>query len=127
MAKEIIFPEQYTALNLPLSAGVKSGDLLFVSGQLALDKKGNLAGKGDVKKQTEQALRNVEEILLGGGSSLEKVLKVTVYLADISQFSAMNEVYRTFFRDKFPARTTVQAKLSRDEYLIEIDAVASCS
>ena len=127
MAKEIIFPEQYAALNLPLSAGVKSGDLLFVSGQLALDKKGNLAGKGDVKKQTEQALRNVEEILLGGGSSLEKVLKVTVYLADISHFPAMNEAYRTFFRDKFPARTTVQAKLSRDEYLIEIDAVASCS
>lgn len=127
MAKEIILPELYAALNLPLSAGVKSGDLLFVSGQLALDRKGNLAGKGDVKKQTEQALRNVEEILLAGGSSLEKALKVTVYLADISHFPAMNEVYRTFFRDKFPARTTVQAKLSRDEYLIEIDAVASCS
>src|SRR3972149_1602367 len=124
MAKEIILPEQYAALNLPLSAGVKSGDLLFVSGQLALDKKGNLAGKGDVKKQTEQALRNVEEILVAGGSSLEKALKVTVYLADISQFSAMNEVYRTFFKDKYPARTTVQSKLSRDEYLIEIDAVA---
>ena len=80
---------------------------------------------GDIAVQTEQVLRNVEALLSAAGLSLAHVVRTTVFLADMNDFAAMNEVYRTFFREPYPARSTVQAaRLPRDAR-IEIDAIAS--
>ena len=121
---EVLIPEGGPRLGLPFSPGIKFGDLIFVSGQVPFDEKGNIVGQGDVKRQTEQTLRNLEAVLKAGGSMLDDVLKVTVYLKEISQFAAMNDVYRQFFRGRLPARTTIQARLAFEEMLIEIEAIA---
>lgn len=122
---EVLIPREGPFFDLPLSPGVKYKDLIFVSGQVPYDLNGNLVGKGDIKKQTEQALKNLEAVLRAGGATLDDVLKVNVYMKEGSQFSEMNEVYRKFFKGRFPARATIQAMLiSRENILVEIEAVA---
>jgi 2-iminobutanoate/2-iminopropanoate deaminase len=106
----------------PYSQGRRAGDLLFVAGQVPFDLEGNLVGPG-IAEQTRAALQNVQAIVEAAGATLADVVKVNVYLADLEHFAAMNEVYRTFFAEPFPARTTVQAGLLG--FLVEIDAVAA--
>lgn len=89
-----------------------------------MDKNGKLAGEGDAGAQTRQVLENLRAVLEEGGAGLADVMKTTVYLADIGDFAAMNEVYAAFFGEDKPARTTVQAALARPEFLVEIEAVA---
>jgi reactive intermediate/imine deaminase len=108
----------------PFVPGTKRGSFVFTSGQVALDKEGNLVGQGDVGAQTRQVLQNVKAVLEEGGATLHDVMKATVFLADIKDFSAMNEVYAEFFGDAKPARSTVQALLARPDFLVEIEAVA---
>jgi reactive intermediate/imine deaminase len=91
---------------------------------VALDKEGNLVGQGDVGAQTRQVLENVKAVLEEGGATLNDVMKATVFLADIKDFAAMNEVYADFFGDAKPARSTVQAALAKPEFLVEIEAIA---
>jgi 2-iminobutanoate/2-iminopropanoate deaminase len=110
--------------DLPFSPGIKYGALIFTSGQVPYDNQGNLVGKGDIKKQTEQTLLNIEAVLKAGGATLNDVLKVNIFMRDPSQFSEMNEVYKKFFKGRFPARTTVQSNLTVEGMLIEIEAVA---
>lgn len=108
----------------PYSQGVKGNGFVFLSGQVALDPaSGQLVG-GDIRAQTERVLKNLEAVLVAAGSSLAAVVKTTVYLADLNDFAAMNEVYGRFFPQPPPARATVQvARLPRDAK-IEIDLVA---
>jgi 2-iminobutanoate/2-iminopropanoate deaminase len=106
----------------PYSQGRRAGGFLFVAGQVPFDVHGNLVGPG-IAEQTRAALQNVQAIVEAAGAKLADVVKVNVYLTDLGNFAAMNEVYKTFFKEPYPARTTVQAGLLG--FLVEIDAVAA--
>lgn len=108
----------------PYSQGVKANGFLFLSGQVALDPaSGQLVGD-DIRAQTEQVLKNLEAILEAAGSSLAAVVKTTVFLADLNDFAAMNEVYARFFPQPPPARATVQVARLPKEAKVEIDLIA---
>lgn len=108
----------------PYSQGVKANGFLFLSGQVALDPaSGQLVG-GDIRGQTERVLKNLEAILEAAGSSLAAVVKTTVFLADLNDFAAMNEVYARFFPQPPPARATVQVARLPKEAKVEIDLIA---
>ena len=107
----------------PYSPAVVVGNLVFVSGQAGRDPATNQIAP-DVETQTEQTLRNIETILTGAGSSLSRVLRCGVFLVDIKEFSKMNAVYATYFKEAPPARATVEvARLPRD-VKVEITAIA---
>jgi len=108
----------------PYSPAIMAGGFIFVSGQAAVDPKTGQVVGNTIEEQTERTLENVKVIVTAAGASLEDVVRVTVYLADITNFSRMNEVYKRYFSHEPPARTTVEARLARKELLIEIDAVA---
>lgn len=108
----------------PYSQAVKTGKLLFCSGQLPLMSDGQMVS-GGIKEQTKQVLENLKAVLLMGGSDLDKVVKTTVYIVDMVDFSAMNEVYGSYFNSYVkPARATVQVAALAKEALVEIDCVA---
>ncbi|HHU91854.1 MAG TPA: RidA family protein [Halanaerobiaceae bacterium] len=107
----------------PYSQGVVTGNLIFVSGQIPLDADGKLVSE-DIQEQTRQCLRNISHILEEAGSSLDKVIKTTIYLADMDDFPRVNEAYAGFFTDPYPARSCVEvSRLPRDGK-IEIEAIA---
>jgi 2-iminobutanoate/2-iminopropanoate deaminase len=108
----------------PYSQAIRTNGFLYVSGQVALDPKtGELIGT-DIRRQTEQTLENIKGILEGAGSNLHHAVKATVFLKDMNDFAAMNEVYAKYFSSAPPARTTVQvARLPKDA-LVEIEVIA---
>lgn len=107
----------------PYSQGMQVGDLIFVSGQIPVDPgTGNIVD-GDIEKQTAQVFRNIAAVLEESGSSLSKVVKTTVYLADLASFGEMNRVYAESFGDHRPARATVEVGLPVG-VSIEVDAIA---
>ncbi len=109
----------------PYSSALRAGSLLFVSGQVPIDPETGLMVEGGIASETRRVLLNVGALLETAGLSFQHVVRTTVFLADMSDFSAMNETYRTFFREPYPARSTVQAaRLPRDARL-EIDVIAS--
>lgn len=108
----------------PYSQAVRSAGLLFLAGQIPLDPATGQLVEGDIAKQTERVLENIKSILAAAGSSLDRVVKTTVFLKDINDFAAMNEVYGRYFGQNPPARSTVEAaRLPRDAR-VEIDAIA---
>jgi len=108
----------------PYSQAIMVNGFLFVSGQGAIDpNSGQLAG-ADIQSQTRQTLTNVRNIVEASGLSMRDLVRVSVYLKNMKDFKGMNEVYKSFFPDAPPARTTIQAELPLPEMLIEIDAVA---
>jgi 2-iminobutanoate/2-iminopropanoate deaminase len=108
----------------PYSQAIKVGEFVYTSGQVALDPAtGEFIG-GGIAEQTERVLKNVAAVLEAAGSSLDQVVKTLVFLADMNDFSAMNEVYGKFFTGAPPARSTVQAARLPKDALIEIEAVA---
>ncbi len=109
----------------PYSQAILSGGFLFCSGQIPLDPATGKMVEGGIEAQTERVLRNLAAVLEAGGASLRSVAKTTVYLVDLSDFPAMNEVYGTFFPENPPARATIQASKLPAGALVEIDAVAS--
>jgi 2-iminobutanoate/2-iminopropanoate deaminase len=124
MAKEVISTTAAPAAIGPYSQAVRVGNLLFVSGQIPIDPATGEVVAGDIRVQTGQVMKNLAAIVEAAGSSLDRVAKTTVYLRDLSEFSAMNEVYAQFFGGDPPARATVQvARLPRDA-AIEIDLIA---
>ncbi len=109
----------------PYSQAIKINGLIYLSGQVALDPRSNEFLGGDIAQQTERVMENIKAILEAGGSNLNHVVKTTVFLKDINDFAAMNEVYGKFFKAAPPARSTVQvAKLPKDA-LVEIEVIAS--
>ena len=108
----------------PYSQAVRAGQFLFVSGQLALDPATAAFVEGGIGEQTRRVLQNLNAILEAGGASLAKVVRTTVYLADISDFAAMNDVYATFFAPPYPARSTIQAARLPKDARIEVDVIA---
>ncbi len=108
----------------PYSQAVRIGEFVFTSGQIPIDPETGVFVEGGIAEQTEQILRNLAEVLRAAGTSLEGVVKTTVFLADMNDFAAMNEVYGRYFSNEPPARSTVQAaRLPRDAR-IEIDVIA---
>jgi 2-iminobutanoate/2-iminopropanoate deaminase len=108
----------------PYSQGVKAGNFLFVSGQGAADPKtGQMAGE-EIEPQTRQTLTNIKAIVEASGFSMRDVVKVSIFLKNMGDFKRVNEVYKTFFPEDPPARTTVEARLPAQAMLIEIDAIA---
>jgi reactive intermediate/imine deaminase len=108
-----------------IAQGYTVGDLVFTSGQAAIDKGGNLIGAGDFDVQAAQAFSNLEEVLRQGGSSLEQVIKVTIYLTDMTNFPKIVVLRKRYFTRPYPADTIVEVKsLALPELEIEIEAVA---
>ena len=123
MKQTIATPKAPGAIG-PYSQAVKANGLLFLSGQIALDPASGQVVDGDVRAQTERVLENLKAVLEAGGSSLGKVLKTTVFLADMADFAAMNEVYCRYFAQEPPARSTVQAAGLPRAVRVEIDVIA---
>jgi 2-iminobutanoate/2-iminopropanoate deaminase len=122
--REIVATDQAPRAIGPYSQAVRAGNLLFCSGQIPIDPSTGEFVSGGVAEQTEQVMRNLAAVLNAGQSSLKQVVKTTVFLADMDDFTAMNEVYGRFFGDNPPARATVQAaRLPRDAK-VEIEAIA---
>ena len=108
----------------PYSQAIKANGFVFVSGQIPIDPKTGEFVQGGIREQTEQVLKNLSAILEAGGSSLARVVKTTVFLADMQDFAAMNEVYSGFFGETPPARATVAAAGLPRNTRVEIEAVA---
>jgi len=129
MNKKQLFPDKLSETSGPYSHGtlvsLSDVDLIFVSGQVSVDAKGNTVGKGDAAVQTEQVLKNLQGVLEASGTSLAHVVKVTVFLRNIEDRNAVAEVRKRFFKDNLPASTLVEvSKLVDQDWLIEIEAIA---
>ena len=108
----------------PYSQGVIANGFLYTAGQIALDPASMEVVVGEVRAQTERVMKNLDAILTAAGTSLSRVVKTTVFLADMGDFAAMNEVYARAFGDHKPARSTVAVKTLPKNGLVEIDVVA---
>jgi 2-iminobutanoate/2-iminopropanoate deaminase len=109
----------------PYSPAVRAGDFVFVAGQIAVDPATDQSVTGEIRRETRQVLSNVSRILAGCGAEMADVVRTTVYLTDVADFKAMNEVYAEFFGDARPARTTVAVKdLPLPGAKVEIDVIA---
>jgi 2-iminobutanoate/2-iminopropanoate deaminase len=108
----------------PYSQAIKAGGFVFASGQIALDPATGKLVEGDVKAQTERVLKNLAAVLSAAGSSMDRVVRTTVFLKNLTDFPAMNEVYGKFFTTAPPSRATVQAAGLPRDALVEIDVVA---
>jgi len=111
----------------PFSPGVEIGNTLYVSGQVGIDPATGRVEAKDVKGQTTQVLKNIQAVLTAAGYTLADVVKVNVYLSDISLFDEMNEVYKTVFPSPFPARTTIASSGLLRAALVAMEAVAAKS
>lgn len=108
----------------PYSQAIKANGLVFTSGQIAIDPATQQVITGNVAQQTERVLKNLSEILEAAGSGLGKVVRTTVFLKNMGDFSAMNEVYGRYFATTPPARSTVEAARLPKDVLVEIDVIA---
>ena len=122
--KQIIQTEGAPKAIGPYSQAIKAGGFVFASGQIPLDPATGQFVSGGISEQTRQVMKNLTAVLEAAGSGLDQVVKTTVFLADMEEFAAMNEVYATFFPSEPPARATVQAaRLPRDAK-VEIEVIA---
>lgn len=124
MEREVIKTSTTPDVVLPLSQAIKLGNLIFTSGAIARDPETRELIGGDIEKQTEQIILNLKEVLEAAGSSLDKVVKVTVFLTDIRDFEGMNKVYRKFFTKDPPARSTVEVSKLAVDTRVEIEMIA---
>ncbi len=124
MQKEAVKTDNAPQAIGPYSQAIKLGDLVFLSGQVHLDPATGQLVEGDITAQTQRVMENLQAVLLAAGSGFEKVIKTTIYLADMDDFAKVNEVYGRYFPAPQPARSTVAvARLPRDAR-IEIDLIA---
>ena len=125
MAKQIVVAEGSSPPIGPYSLGVWAGDLLFVSGQTPIDPATGTVASDNVVEQAHQTIKNVRAILEAAGLTLDNVVKATVFIKNMNDFAAVNEVYASYFQKPYPARSCVEvARLPRD-VLVEIEVVAS--
>jgi 2-iminobutanoate/2-iminopropanoate deaminase len=123
MPKEIIKTDQAPEAIGPYSQGIKAGNLLFVSGQVPVNRATGKMG-GEIKEQTRQSLENLKAILAAAGTSLSNVLKTTVFLKNLDDFATMNAIYQEYFPKDPPARSTIEVSRIPRESLVEIEAIA---
>lgn len=123
-SKEIIATKNAPQAIGPYSQAVKANGFVFTAGQVPIDPATGNVVEGDIRRQTERVLQNVRGILEAAGSSFDKAVRTTVFLKNMSDFAAMNEVYATFFTSKQPARSTVEVAQLPKNVLVEIDVIA---
>ena len=124
MSKKIIKTDVISLPVGPYNQAVSIGNLIYTAGQIPLDRFGDMVA-GGIKEQTQQVLENVKFVVEAGGSSLEKVIKATVYLKDLNDFVGMNEIYSQYFKsESAPARSTLQVARIPKDSLVEIEVVA---
>ncbi|PJI09557.1 MULTISPECIES: RidA family protein [Clostridium] len=123
MEKKIVSTKNAPGAVGPYSQAVKAGNLVFVSGQISLDPLTGELIKDDIGKAAERSLENVKAILEAAGTSLDNVVKTTVFVKDMNDFAAVNEVYAKYFKKDMPARSCVEVKLPKDA-LVEIEVIA---
>ena len=109
----------------PYSQAITTGSLVFVSGQIPLDPETGAMVDGDIVAQTHRVFQNLKAILAAAGSSLDQVVRATVYLADMNDFAVVNEVYGSYFASPAPARATIQAARLPKDARVEIDVIAT--
>lgn len=125
MEKRVVHTDKVPPARVPLSQAIKVGDWIFASGQLGTDPSTGHLAKGGIKAETRQVCENLKAVLEAGGSSLAKVVKVTIYMADLAELMPMNEVFSSYFPKDPPARTTFQAGALIAGARIEIEAIAT--
>ncbi len=108
----------------PYSQGIKANGMVFVSGQLPMDPSTGKVVEGSIEEQTRRVLDNIKAVLEAAGSSMEKVVQAFVFMADLSEFQTMNQVYESYFKDPYPARVTVQVASLPKGVKIEISVIA---
>ncbi|MFQ5668915.1 MAG: RidA family protein [Acidobacteriota bacterium] len=126
MKKTVIQTQEAPGAIGPYSQAVRYGELLFCSGQVAIDPGTGAVIDGDVKEQTERVMKNLQEVLKAGGASWAGVVKTTIFLARMEDFAVVNEVYGSFVTPQPPARATVAVSGLPKGVLVEIEAVAVC-
>ena len=122
--KQVIHTDSAPAAIGPYSQAVQIGSLLFTSGQVPLDPATGTVVEGGIEEQAAQALNNIKAILNQAGTNMGAVVKTTVFLKDMDDFAAMNEVYAQFFQEPYPARSAVQVARLPKDVLVEIEAIA---
>ena len=123
--KEVVATKEAPAAIGPYSQAIKFGNMLFLAGQISIDPKTNQLNTGSIEEQTKLVLDNLKAVLAANGMTMDDVVSTTVFLKDLNEFGKMNGVYGSYFKDKPPARATVQvARLPRD-VLVEISAIAA--
>jgi 2-iminobutanoate/2-iminopropanoate deaminase len=122
--RKIIATEDAPKAIGPYSQAIKASGFIFCSGQIAIDPANQQVVPGDVAAQTDRVLRNLSQILAAAGSGLGKVVRCTVFLKNMAEFAAMNEVYGKYFNSSPPARSTVEVACLPKNVLVEIDAIA---
>ncbi len=122
--RDVIATEKAPQAIGPYSQAIRALGLIFTSGQIAIDPATSQIVPGDVRAQTERVLENLSAILTASGSGLEKVLRCTVFLKNMGDFAAMNEVYARYFKQAPPARSTVEVARLPKDVLVEIDVIA---
>jgi len=125
MQKNIISTDKAPQAIGPYSQAVQFNNLLFISGQIPLEPKSGEIVKGNIKELTKQILDNLNAILTASGSSLDNVLRTTIFLTNLDDYVEVNEIYAEFFEKSMPARSTVQVSRLPMDVPIEIDAIAS--
>ena len=123
--KTPISTEKAPAAIGPYSQAIEAGGMLFISGQLPVDPATGEFAQGGIRELTTQSLTNMQHILAEAGLTLDNVVKTTVFLADMADFAAMNEVYASFFNAPFPARSAVAVKTLPKGALVEIECIAA--
>ena len=124
MNKQVVHTPKVPPARVPLSQAIKAGDWVFASGQLGLDVATGKLAPGGIAAETRQVCENLKAVLEAAGSSLDKVVKVTIYMADLGELMAMNEVLSRYFPDDPPARTTFQCAALVGGARVEIEAIA---
>ena len=127
MPKEIISTEKAPAAIGPYSQAVKAGGFVFLSGQIPIDPETGKLAIGDIARQTRQVMENIKEVLAVCGCDFSDVVKTTIFITDMNDFSTVNEVYGEYFQDSPPARATVQVTRLPKDVGIEIEAIACCT
>lgn len=124
MSFEVISSAKAPAAIGPYSQAVKTGNFIFTSGTLPVVPETGEVVSGGISEQTEQSLKNLSEVLAAAGTGLEKVVKTTVFIKNMNDFAAMNEVYKKYFTENFPARSCVEVARLPKDVLVEIECVA---
>jgi 2-iminobutanoate/2-iminopropanoate deaminase len=122
--KEVVASKDAPAAVGPYSQAIRSGGMLFLAGQIPIDPKTGQTNTGTIEEQTAQVFENLKAVLAAAGMTLDNVVSTTVYVKDLNDFAKLNAVYATYFKDKPPARATVQVQRLPKDAAVEISAIA---
>lgn len=127
MKKQAILTNKAPSAIGPYSQAIRTGDLLFVSGQIPIDPATGELVRGGITEETKKVLENLKAIVEAAGGSLADVVKTTIFLKDMNQFGAVNEVYGKYFQQPYPARATIEVARLPKDVQVEIEAIANLS